>query len=363
MRSLPPPAHRLAPPAQGPHSASCRLIVSALMAGLLSLLPACRPSPKGESTPSPNSTATPLPTPPPPPPVPAEIWKEFDSQRAFTHVQRQVECGPRPAGSPALEEARIQIEQALRTSGWTVERQTFEGNTPRGPLSFTNLIARFPEPSGTVSLATQRALVASHYDTKRFSTITFTGANDGASSTGALLELARTLALDPALATQIELVFFDGEEALQQFTETDGLYGSQHYARKLRSADRAKQFQFALLWDMIGDRQLGLTLPQDSPRELLQSLFSSAEALSLRPFFRMHDRSILDDHVPLQRIAGIPSLDLIDFDYPAWHTADDSLDQLSPESLRIVGSVTLHLLKTRLNTTAPASPPQTPAPR
>ncbi len=263
-------------------------------------------------------------------------------------VRLQVGYGPRPVGSPALEQARALIEQTLTQAGWQVERQSFESGTPRGPKSFTNLIARFPEPSGTLSLASQRAIVGSHYDTKHFSTIEFVGANDGASSTGALLELARTLALDPALARQIELVFFDGEEAFQQFTETDGLYGSRHYAKNLRSTDRARQFQFALVWDMIGDRQLTVTLPQDSPRELLQSLFTSAEALNARPFFRVFDRPILDDHVPLQRLAGIPSLDLIDFEYAAWHTADDTLEQLSADSLGVVGRVTLHLLKTRL---------------
>ena len=311
------------------------------------LLPACRKA--SSSSPSKESaSATPPANQPASHPVPAELWKEFDPARAMDHVRRQVECGPRPAGSPPLEKARALIEESLHQAGWKTERQTFESSTPRGPQTFTNLIARFPDASGAVSLASQRAIVASHYDTKLFSTIEFVGANDGASSTGALLELARTLSLDPSLASKIELVFFDGEEAFQQFSETDGLYGSRNYAKKLRSADRTGQFQFALLWDMIGDRHLNLTLPQDSPRELLQALFASAEALSARPLFRLFDRPILDDHVPLQRIAGIPSLDVIDFDYPAWHTADDTLEQLSPESLRIVGAVTLHLLKSQL---------------
>ncbi|MES2571849.1 MAG: M28 family peptidase, partial [Verrucomicrobiota bacterium] len=110
---------------------------------------------------------------------------------------------------------------------WDVEEQPFTAETPRGPVKFVNVLARFSATTARPAPATtQTVIVCSHYDTKRFSTIRFVGASDGASSTGALLELARVLALDPAFASKIELVFFDGEEAFTQFTETDGLYGS-----------------------------------------------------------------------------------------------------------------------------------------
>ena len=278
-------------------------------------------------------------------PPPAEIWKFFSGERAFADVRRQVEFGPRPSGSAEIEPARAHIVKSLEAAGWSVERQEFTDTTPRGPMKFVNLIARFAAPGAKPVPTTQRAIVCSHYDTKRFSTIKFTGASDGASSTGALLELARVLALDPAMAAKVELVFFDGEEALQQFNETDGLYGSRYYAAKLRESGRAKQFQFGILWDMIGDRDLTITLSADTPGELTKAVLASAEALGVRDRFSYHDRPIYDDHVPLN-MARIPTIDLIDFDYVPWHTADDTLDKLSPTSLQTIGAVTLfHLRK------------------
>ncbi len=284
---------------------------------------------------------------------PLEIWKEFSGERAFEEVRLQVEIGPRPSGTPEIEKARALIEDGLRRTGWEVERQIFSEDTPRGPVKFTNLIGRFsaagqsPAPRDT-----QRAIVCSHYDTKRFSTIRFVGASDGASSTGALLELARVLALDPALAAKTELVFFDGEEAFVQFTDPDdprpdALFGSRYYARQLRDSGRAAQFKFGILWDMIGDRDLTITLPPDSPAELTREVLASAAALGLGQYFGRFQTSILDDHVPLNRVR-IPTIDLIDYDYSAWHTADDKLDRIAPESLQKIGAVTLHHLRKAL---------------
>jgi glutaminyl-peptide cyclotransferase len=281
------------------------------------------------------------------PPVPVEIWKEFSGARAYSEVEKQVAFGPRPAGSQALAEARAHLTFALQANGWTAEPQAFVAQTPHGALQMINLVARFGEPAAAQT-TTQKVIVGSHYDTKSFSTISFVGANDGASSTGALLELSRVLALDPGLAAQIELVFFDGEEALQQFTETDGLYGSRHYASQLRDSGRAAQFKFAIVWDMIGDRNLTVTLPLDSPKDLTQGLLSSAEALQRREAFRIFDRPMLDDHVPLNLIAHIPAIDIIDFEYDAWHTADDTLAQVSADSLQTIGAITLHFLKKSL---------------
>ncbi len=289
-------------------------------------------------------------------PGPVEIWKEFSGERAFAEVRKQVEIGPRPAGTPELEQARALIADGLRRAGWEVERQTFTQETPRGPVQFVNLIGRFaaagqsPAPRDT-----QRAIVCSHYDTKRFSTIRFVGASDGASSTGALIELARVLALDPVLAAKVELVFFDGEEAFVQFTDpddprpdkADGLFGSRYYAGQLRASARARQFQFGILWDMIGDRDLTITLEPGSPPDLTRAILASADALGLKQHFGPYSRPILDDHYPLNRVR-IPTIDLIDFDYPAWHTADDTLERLAPESLQKIGAVTLHHLRQAL---------------
>lgn len=281
-------------------------------------------------------------------PPPAEIWKEFSGDRAFAEVRRQVELGPRPAGSPAIEKAREVITQALEHWGWEVTRQEVAAETPRGVVKFVNLIGRFSaDGSRPVPTTTQRAIVCSHFDTKRFSTIQFTGANDAGSSTGALIELSHVLALDPKLAAQVELVFFDGEEAVVQFTEEDGLYGSRHYAQDLRVTNRAQQFKFGILWDMIGDRDLTITLPPDSPAEVAKGILKAADALKVRQHFRYFDRSILDDHVPLNQVR-IPTIDLIDFDYLYWHTADDTIDKLAPESLQKVGAVTLYYLRQEL---------------
>lgn len=281
-------------------------------------------------------------------PPPSELWKEFSGERAMQEVAKQVGFGPRPSGSPELVEARKAIIASLKANGWVVEEQPFNDDTPRGKMAFVNVIARHAGPDGKPPTATTpRAIVCSHYDTKRFSTITFVGASDGASSTGALLELARVLALDTALATQIELVFFDGEEALQQFTETDGLYGSRYYARTLSEGNRARQYKFGILWDMIGDKNLTITLPPDSPPEVARGIFAAADALHVRQHFTYLSRQLRDDHEPLNKIR-IPTIDLIDFEYAAWHTADDTLEQLSAESLQTVGAVTLHFLKTAL---------------
>ena len=313
--------------------------------------PGAETSPHAGGTPSAGTTTTPHPSTPLPKvpvstaPPPREIWKEFSGERAMAHVRQQVEIGPRPSGSAELEKARELITQALKQTGWEVERQEFTDQTPRGPMKFVNLIGRFSaDGSRPVPRNTQHVIVCSHFDTKKFSTIKFVGASDGASSTGALMELARVLALDPALAAQVELVFFDGEEALVQFTETDGLYGSRYYAKSLRESGRAPQFRFGILWDMIGDRDLTITLPPDSPAEVARNLLASADTLGLRQNFRFFERSVFDDHVPLN-MAGIPTIDLIDFDYLYWHTADDTLDKLSPESLQKVGAVTRHHIR------------------
>jgi glutaminyl-peptide cyclotransferase len=270
---------------------------------------------------------------------PPKIWEEFSGEKAFAHVQRLVDFGPRPAGSTAIEKSRDYIEDQLRRSGWQVTRETFSDDTPRGRTQFVNLIAQY---SGQGKAASPSFLLCSHYDTKMFDTIRFVGANDGGSSTGLLLELARVLGQHPNLARKIELVFFDGEEAVEQFSQADGLYGSRYFARQLQGAG-AKQFRGGLLFDMVGDRSLGITLPADSPADMTRDIFAAAEALKLRNHFTYLDRELIDDHVPLNAI-GIPTLDIIDFDFPWWHTADDTMDKISSQSLQTVGSVALYYL-------------------
>src|SRR5436190_6789544 len=267
-----------------------------------------------------------------------KIWQEISGEKALAHVQRLVDFGPRPSGSGAIEKSRHYIEDQLRRSGWRVTRQAFTDDTPRGRVQFVNLIAQFPDQGNTAPLF----LLCSHYETKTFDTIKFVGANDAGSSTGLLLELARVIGQHPNLAGKIELVFFDGEEAYDHFSETDGLYGSRYFARQLQGSS-TKQFRAGILFDMVGDRSLDVTLPADSPPEIARDIFAAAEALKLRSYFTYLDREMIDDHSPLNAI-GIPTIDVIDFDYPSWHTAGDTIDKISAESLQIVGSVALYYL-------------------
>ena len=266
-----------------------------------------------------------------------KIWEDFSGDKAMAHVQAMVDLGPRPPGSEAIGKTRAYLTKQLEQAGWKVQPQPFSDETPRGKVEFVNLIATFgPSPAPSF-------LLCSHYDTKIFDNARFVGANDGGSSTGVLLELARVLATSPELARKIELVFFDGEEAYEAFTETDGLFGSRHFAGDLLAQDKAKLFRGGLLFDMVGDKSLTITLPPDSPPELARGIFASAEALKVREHFTYFDRDITDDHTPLNE-AGIPVLDLIDFEYPPWHTLGDTLDKLSPESLRITGAVACYYL-------------------
>jgi len=266
------------------------------------------------------------------------LWENFSGEKAFAHVQHLVDLGPRPAGSEALEKSRLYIIEQLRSSGWTVTHSEFSDQTPRGKMTFVNLIARFGTSEKNEPA---QFLLCSHYDTKTFETIRFVGANDGGSSTGLLIEMARVLAMSPALAAKIELLFFDGEEAFENFTATDGLYGSRHFAEELRDSGKAKSVRGGILFDMIGDKSLDVTLPPDSPADLARNIFAAADALGQRAHFTHLDGGMTDDHTPLNQI-GIPVIDLIDFDFPPWHTAEDTLDKISVESLEIVGRVALY---------------------
>jgi glutaminyl-peptide cyclotransferase len=272
----------------------------------------------------------------------AKIWQEFSGNRALDHVKQLVAFGPRPPGSEALEKSRGYITNQLAGFGWAVTRQTFEEETPRGKVAFTNLIAKFAGADGKHGSSPQ-FLLCSHYDTKIFDQFRFVGANDGGSSTGELLEMARVLSLDPSLASKIELVFFDGEEAFEEFSDTDGIYGSRYFANQLVQNGSAKQFRGGILFDMVGDRSLDITIPPDSPVQITRGIFASASALKLRNYFTYFGQNITDDHTPLNT-AGVPTIDLIDFDYPPWHTAGDTIDKLSPQSLQIVGSVAAYYL-------------------
>src|SRR5437588_2902907 len=207
-----------------------------------------------------------------------KIWTEFSGDKALAHVQRLVDFGPRPPESDAIEKSRAYIKEQLKSFGWKVTEQQFTDSTPRGQVRFVNLIARF----GPIEKPPDLFLLSSHYDTKIFESFRFVGANDGGSSTGLLLELARVLAKQPRVTERTEIVFFDGEEATENFSNTDGIYGSRHFAQELEKSGTTNSFRGGILFDMIGDRSLKVTLPPNSPPNIARDIFASAEALKVR---------------------------------------------------------------------------------
>lgn len=270
--------------------------------------------------------------------VPDDLHASFDGDRAHRIVAALVALGPRPPASPALDASRQLMRKHFEETGWQVEFQEFESETPFGQTRFVNVLAQRPGAKPDI-------ILASHIDTKIYREFDFVGANDGASSTATMLEIARVLnERAPALARRILFAFFDGEECFIEYSGTDGLWGSRHFVAELRKESRLRQFRYGILHDMVGDSDLRVTLPSDSPPELARLFFASAEVLGYRSSFSLFRSPILDDHVPLNQ-AGIPTIDIIDMDYPHWHTPEDNLDKVSAESLRIVGAVTLEVLR------------------
>jgi len=262
----------------------------------------------------------------------------FDGARAFGDLKRLVDFGPRPAGSPALEEARRWIIQQLKPTGAQVEEDSFTASTPVGSLPMTNIIAKFP---GTQSKV---VMVAGHYDTKRFEGFRFVGANDGASSAALLLELARVL-MGRQHALTYWLVFFDGEEAVREWTATDSVYGSRRMVEKLSSVGELGRIRAMILVDMIGDSHLVIHREADSTPWLTDLVFAAAHRLGYAKEFLDSPTAVGDDHIPFVN-AGVAAVDLIDFepDDGYWHTAKDTVEHCSPLSLTIVGRVVLATL-------------------
>ena len=262
----------------------------------------------------------------------------FDGARAFAHVREQVAIGPRPAGSPGAERTRVYVTAHLKNLGISTEEQTFEAQTPIGKIRMVNLRAVLPGTSGP---AGPRLLIASHYDTKLFKEFPFVGANDGGSSTAVLLELATALK-DRKFALPIELLFFDGEEAVIEWKNEDHTYGSRYYVDAARKNGSLKEIRALILVDMVGDRDLRIQREPGSTEWLTDIIWTAAKRIG-RTQFVDHEFAVEDDHVAFLR-AGVPAVDLIDLDYPAWHTADDTLDQISPASLQAVGDVLIAAL-------------------
>ncbi|MGD0009654.1 MAG: M28 family peptidase [Terriglobia bacterium] len=259
----------------------------------------------------------------------------FSGARAFEDLKHLVGFGPRPSGSPALTQTRQWLIQELRGTGAEVEEDSFVGNTPIGPIPMDNLIAKFRGSHR------ETVIVAGHYDTKRFDQFRFLGANDGGSSAALLVELARVLGARQNLLNYW-LVFFDGEEAVRDWSATDSLYGSRHLVEKLSSSGELSRIQALILVDMIGDAQLRIPRESGSTPWLSDLLFNVAQRLGYGRYFVDSQNAVDDDHMPFIN-AGVSAVDLIDFDYGPnnsyWHSAKDTLDHCSPQSLTIVGRV------------------------
>jgi len=264
------------------------------------------------------------------------IAMKFDAARAWADLQRQVGFGPRPAGTPALANTRQYILAQLQSAGIKTQEQVFTGSTPGGPVAMTNVI-------GTIAgRRPDRIVLASHYDTKR-APFRFVGANDGASSTAALLELGRALAASQPTFT-IELLFLDGEEAVNwDWAGTDNTYGSRHYVQAAQKAGTLAGVKAVVLLDMVGDRDLIIRRESYSTPWLVDAIWAAAARIGHGGTFVNELTTVEDDHVNFVR-AGVPAVDVIDLDNPTWHTAQDDLAHVSQKSLQIVGDVILAAL-------------------
>jgi glutaminyl-peptide cyclotransferase len=264
------------------------------------------------------------------PPAPGR----FDGAAALRHVERLVAIGPRPAGSPAGARAREYITGELRRAGVQARAEPFDAETPDGRLTMANVVAVVPGRRPDV------ILIGGHYDTKAFRDFRFVGANDGGSSTALLLELARALAA-PRREYTYWVAFFDGEEARGTWTSADSLYGSRRMAADL--GRRGRLPRVVIVTDMIGDRDLNIRREALSTSWLTDLVWESARRLGHGMHFLAEALTVEDDHEPFLR-AGVPAMLLIDFDYPPWHTAGDTLDKVSARSLQVVGDVLLDAL-------------------
>ncbi len=262
---------------------------------------------------------------------------KFDGARAFTDLRKMVEIGPRPAGSPAIEKTRDYIRKELAAAGLKVEDQAFDARTPLGTVHMVNLRATL---SGTAQ-GHGRIVIGGHYDTKLVKDHPFVGASDAASSAAFLLELARALK-GRTNSLPIELLFLDGEEAVVEWRGQDHTYGSRYYVEQLKKAGTTKEVRAFILVDMIGDANLGIRREQNSTPWLTDAVWSAARRLN-RPEFLEEATPIEDDHLEFLE-AGIPSVDIIDLDYPQWHTAEDTLEHVAAKSLQTVGDVLLAAL-------------------
>lgn len=278
--------------------------------------------------------------------------REFDGARAMTYAERQVAFGPRVPNTPAHRAMGDWLAAELATRADTVIVQAWRHKTSKGvTLNLRNFLARFrPE-------ATERVLYVAHWDTRPVADkdpnlgrqrLPIDGANDGASGVAVLLGVADALkARAPAIG--VDLLFVDGEDFGDFTDSTETLLGASYFAaHKPAGYDPL----FAVVFDMVGDKDLQLYYEGNSHSfapEVVQRVWKTAERLGYGGVFIHGVRfPLVDDHLPLQR-AGIHAIDVIDFDYGPnnsyWHTGEDTIDKISAQSLAIVGTVAIALVR------------------
>jgi len=317
-----------------------------LLAGVLLTLilaaPGCNNEPKPQSPSTPPAAPayeSPLPSltlPPDSGPPPA-----FDADRAMQYVKDIVKFGPRPLGS--ANHKKVEEYIASRLKGDQVEDDVFAADTPVGKFPVHNIVAKFPGTKDGI------IIFASHYDTNYpLRNTSYVGANDGASTSALLLEIANQLRGKPRDGYSIWLVWDDAEEAMIPDTErpflSDSLYGITHLAEKWEADGTLKKTKAFVLADMIGDADLNVDRDANSTPWLQSVVYESATRLGYQSHFFARTLPMDDDHLPFVK-RDVPSVDLIDFLYGYnnvfWHTPQDTVDKLSPKSLEIVGSVML----------------------
>lgn len=293
----------------------------------------------------------------------------FDQDRAFAHLRRMVEIGPRPAGSPELAQTRDLLIAELKSYGLIVTTDEFRTRTPIGERRMVNVTAELPGATSDV------IIIASHYDTKLFKDVRFVGANDGGSSTAVVMEIARVLAANSSNAGATKLpftyrfVFFDGEEAfcaewsecvntdpVSKTTAPDNTYGSRRYVTQLTASGELSRVRALLLLDLVGYRSLRFERESNSSQWLTNAIWETARELGYGNVFVSTQDSVTDDHIPFLR-AGVNAVDIIQLgSYPHWHTPEDTLDKIAPTSLKVTGDVVLASLpkiEARLRNNAP----------
>ena len=269
---------------------------------------------------------------------PAAQTGGFDGARAYDQVAKLVAFGPHPPATDAIHAVQNYIHSQLQSFGCAFDDDDFNAQTGIGNLAMKNIVAKIPGTGQGI------ILLLTHYDTKRVDN--FVGAEDGGSSTGLMLEMARNLCGRPKQSNAVWIAFLDGEETQSQleWLETDSVYGSRELAARLALAGDAKRVRAAILADMVGQRNLVIPRESDSTKWLTELIWRTAATLGYKDVFVSSAVQVDDDHQPFLH-RGIPAADIIDLnDYinlGYWHTAQDTLDKISPRSLAIVGHVIL----------------------